>query len=125
MEPFSALSAGRLDLRVDVQRSGDAKRVPGAVGEVGLVLRVNLEGSLNAGERIRHQDVMSAWVQEKGMALMKRLVSGGSLIVSQSEAPHGLIHMRRMSRLCKVLIDKGANIPERVFIHNECIIAVQ
>lgn len=125
MDSFSALSAGRLDLRVDVQRGRDAKRVPGAVGEVGFVIRVNLEGSLDAGKRIRHQDVMRARVQEKGMALMKRLVSGGSLFVSQSEAPRDLIHIWRTSRLGKVLIDKGTDIPEYVFVHSEVIIAVQ
>lgn len=117
MNGFSALSAFRFDFGVDVQRGRNAERVPGAIGEIGFVVSVYFESSLHARKRIGDQDAMRAGLQEKRMALMKRLISGGGLLVSQSEAFRSFLHTRRTSGIRKMLVDKGANIPESVVVH--------
>ena len=60
---------------------------------------------------------MRPWAQEKRVALVKLLVSRYSFLVSQTEMRGGLLHVRRTGSLSKVLVDKGADIPDKIFVH--------
>src|SRR3990172_7056462 len=112
---MSALRTGRVDLCVGMQRSGNAKRVPGTVGKVGLSVRAHVEGSLNSREGTRHQDVVSSGSEKKCMPMMKFFVGRNNFLRRECEAGRRILHGGRARRLCEIAIDECTNFPEKVF----------
>src|SRR5687767_1810646 len=83
VDRLRALGTGGFDPGVCVQGGRDAERVPGAIGEIGLTVRVDLEGSLHARKRVRHQDLVRAGLEVERVAFVKPLVGCASLLVRE------------------------------------------
>src|SRR5262249_32282516 len=110
-----AIGEPRLSPHVRLQRHGDAKDIPGAVGPIGAASGADAVERRHGGEGMRHADRLGPWLQDQRMPRVEPVIRLVGARFGNVERGGGLRGGRWPRLLDEKAVDEGADLPVKLF----------